>query len=66
MVLHTDHNDMLQITDINTVIYQMSVCKNLVHTSTTTAVHNLTSENDNIDKSFFIKDKRHIYYNIPP
>lgn len=43
-------NDMLQITDITAVIYLAVGYKNLVHTSSITAVHNLTSVNNNIGK----------------
>jgi len=67
MVLETNNgftykrSDILQITDINTVIYPTVICKNLVYTSTITAVHNLTS-----GKSLFIKNKNHIHYNKSP
>ncbi len=39
------HNDIpLQITDITAVTYKAAIYKNLVHTSTINAAHNLTSD----------------------
>lgn len=35
--------------DITAATYRMAIYKNLVHTSTMTAVHNLTSDSQNIE-----------------